>query len=420
MAGKRRSIAWPIFALVVASVVVATVVMFAVTFRGPPERRPPLKLEAVAGALQGGDLPSSDLRLERVISPDMPLPKHQDHAYPAGTERLARILKADPARVRVMAMEPQRDTAVVSGPFTATWHDGTNWRSVHTARPSWLSPWHRVTLTVMAVMLVLLAIAAWLVARAITRPLQRLAGVAVHSRPGRPLPMPRGGPREVDALAEALNQMQDRMSRAGEARTTMFAAIAHDLGTPLSRVAFWIEQLPEAARERAAADIDEMRAMLGDVLRFARDERVTTTDRIDLGSVLDSLVDDLAAAGTAASITPGDRVLVRGDSASLRRLFANLIDNAVRYGGAARVGWTRAGSDVVVTIDDDGPGFDAADGDRLFEPFVRGDPSRSRATGGTGLGLAIVRSIAEAHGGSVALGRHAAGGRVTVTLPASN
>jgi len=93
-------------------------------------------------------------------------------------------------------------------------------------------------------------------------------------------------------LSGAIARMHDRLSRHAEGRTTMLAAIAHDLGTPLSRLAFWAEQLPDEAR--ANADLDEMRAMLGSVLRFARDESKPATDmRIDLGSLLDSLTEDM-------------------------------------------------------------------------------------------------------------------------------
>lgn len=144
--------------------------------------------------------------------------------------------------------------------------------------------------------------------------------------------------------------------------------------------------------------------------RFARDERHAGHVNGDLGSVLDALVDDLASAGVPVTIYYGPRVLVHGNPAGLRRLFPNLVENAGRYGRAAHVDWQVGEDAVTVRIDDDGPGFDLALGDRLFEPFVRGDPSRNRATGGTGLGLAIVRSLTEAHGGRVTLCHGKSGG----------
>ncbi|WP_240047628.1 sensor histidine kinase [Sphingomonas panacisoli] len=162
-----------------------------------------------------------------------------------------------------------------------------------------------------------------------------------------------------------------------------------------------------------------MRAMIGAAIGFARDDMSVRTDaRVDLGSLLDSLVEDMAVAGGHVTIVPGPRAVVRGDPAALRRLFANLIENAIRYGDGAALGWSMADGIVRVTIDDSGPGIDPAQAERLFEPFVRGDPSRNRDTGGTGLGLAIVRSIARRHGGDAILTNRPEGGaRATITLP---
>ena len=219
-------------------------------------------------------------------------------------------------------------------------------------------------------------------------------------------------------LSEAVEDMRGRILEQAEGRTAMLAAIAHDLGTPLARISFLAEQLPDAARTRARADIDEMRAMLGDVMRFARDAEVASPrERIELGSLIESVATDLAAGGLAVRAEPGERAIVLGDSRALRRLFANLAENAVRYGGAARLGWSVLGGWCEARVDDDGPGF-GKDRDELFAPFVRGEASRNRTTGGTGLGLAIVRGIAEAHGGGVTLeDRPGGGGRVRVRLP---
>ncbi|WP_375391522.1 sensor histidine kinase [uncultured Sphingomonas sp.] len=122
--------------------------------------------------------------------------------------------------------------------------------------------------------------------------------------------------------------------------------------------------------------------------------------------------------GAPVTLAAGPRAIVRGNSGELRRGFANLIDNAVRYGGEATVGWRIGDGEAAIRIDDREPGLGGADANRLFEPFVRGDPSRNRATGGTGLGLAIVRTIAHRHGGTATLTDRAEGGaRATVTLP---
>lgn len=416
---RRVSIALPIFALTIISVILTALLLFAVTFRGPPPRPAPVRLETVATALRMGIAPPlSDQPMTLVTGARWSgLPPHAER-MPMAEDVLAQMLRVPRASVRVVAFEGQHDPFALRGPFSAAVrHDG-GWRVLSTRPPRLFSKWHWWTLQAMGVACIVLGIAAWLITRAITRPLRQLAQAAAHGRVGRDFAAPAGGPREVRELGDALSAMHGRLARHAESRTAMLAAIAHDLGTPLSRIAFWVEQLPDAARVRASADLDEMRAMLGDVLRFARDERMVETTRVDLGSVLDALVDDLSVAGQPVTVRPGERAVVRGDAAALRRLFANLVENAVRYGDAADVAWTRSEREVCVTVTDRGTGFDPVLGDRLFEPFVRGDPSRSRATGGTGLGLAIVRSIAEIHGGSVTLSTAVGGGGVaSVTLP---
>jgi signal transduction histidine kinase len=112
------------------------------------------------------------------------------------------------------------------------------------------------------------------------------------------------------------------------------------------------------------------------------------------------------------------RAVVRGDAVALRRCIGNLVDNAVRYGGSARMAMAVTGGRVAVHITDDGPGVPDAILDRLCEPFYRGEASRNRETGGVGLGLAIARTIADSHGGRLAFANRAEGGlRATLTLP---
>lgn len=418
---RHASIAVPIFTLAIAAVGIATAVFFAVTFTGPPPRPTPQTVGNVAAALAGGstrDEASGSRALLLVRTSAAPGPRAGE-----SSDRDTARLVAAALHVRADTVVAYRDErmrmrdADILGGFTIGWNVEREWRTVQTRAEPWLSHWRVVTLSAMLAAMLTIALPAWGIARALSRPLRRLADTAASARPGAPLgPVPEGGASEVRDLAAAVAAMHGRLASHAAGRTVMLAAIAHDLGTPLSRLAFRVEHLPDEARTRALADIEEMRAMIDGALRFARDEASTRPDqRIDLGSLLDSLVED--AAPVPVTLEAGPRTVVLGDPGALRRLFTNLIDNAVRYGGEAQVRWTIAAPCVEIMIDDAGPGFAPEDARRLFEPFVRGDPSRNRTTGGTGLGLAIVRSIAEAHGGSVGLGRHAGGGRVLVKLP---
>jgi len=113
--------------------------------------------------------------------------------------------------------------------------------------------------------------------------------------------------------------------------------------------------------------------------------------------------------------------LARGDPAALSRAIANIVGNALRYGGSARIALRRGPAKMEVVVDDRGPGVPVAEREAVFQPFHRGEGSRSRETGGSGLGLAVARGIVEQHGGAIAIADAPGGGaRFTVALPAAS
>ncbi|WP_375285603.1 ATP-binding protein [Sphingomonas sp.] len=417
---SARSIVWPILALVIASVVLAAIANFAITFAGPPPRDPPRGLVSIARALKTGRQPegAGPALMIRTVSqvPRARWPMRPDRAEAA---RLAALLGAPAADVvAYTSLRPAGIPQAFVGRFLFGWRTAGGWRVVENPRPPRFLHWHWRTLMAMLLTVLALALPAWALARTISRPLRHLARAAEQARAGAEKPaFPQGGPGEVRALTEAVSAMHDRLADHARSRTTMLAAIAHDLGTPLSRLAFWIEQLPEPARDRAAADVAEMRAMIGDVLGFAREEAGARDETlVELSSLLESLADDMAVSGTI-EVTEGPRLVVRADPRALRGAFANLLGNALRYAGAASIGWSVEKGAAVVRVSDRGPGI-AEDPERLFEPFVRGESSRNRATGGTGLGLAIVRTIVTRHGGTATLANREGGGaEATVRLP---
>ena len=139
---------------------------------------------------------------------------------------------------------------------------------------------------------------------------------------------------------------------------------------------------------------------------------------VDLAAMLQSLTADLADAGRAASYDGPDRLTMRARPVALRRVFENLLDNALRYGGEAGVSLRQADGRAEARIDDRGPGIAQALRERVFDPFFRVEASRSRDTGGSGFGLAVVRAIVQRHDGEIALEDRPGGGlRVRVLLP---
>ncbi len=182
---------------------------------------------------------------------------------------------------------------------------------------------------------------------------------------------------------------------------------------------FHIESAPPEIRAKMAADIAQMDAMVADVLAFVRDASQTTAHaKLELSSLLDTVADEFAEMGADVSVQHSERAVVEGDSLALKRMFANLIDNAVKFGGLARAQLHRDEDTVVVDIEDEGPGLPIGDLEGVFEPFRRAEPSRNRDTGGIGLGLTVARTIARAHGGDVILDNRIGGGLLArVRLP---
>ena len=202
-------------------------------------------------------------------------------------------------------------------------------------------------------------------------------------------------------------------------RAQTIAAIAHDLRTPLTRLRFRAEQAEPAIRDRMAADIEEMDALISHALAYARgDEGGQPRTRLNLTRLARETVRDFAETGARVGMAGRKAATVNGDPAALRRALANLIDNAVKFAGAARLRMETGEGVVAVPIQDAGPGVPQEQVEALFEPFSRGERSRNRQTGGAGLGLAVARQIARAHGGELTL-ENRPGGDLTarLTLP---
>jgi signal transduction histidine kinase len=260
----------------------------------------------------------------------------------------------------------------------------------------------------------------WIFARRLSVPIKVFADAAerLGRDPAAP-PLALKGPSEIGVAARAFNEMQERLRRYVEDRTAMMGAIAHDMRTPLTRLRFRIEGLPDDQKGKIEADLDQMEQMITATLAFVRDATAKAERTpLELSSLLESLCDEMAETGAKTEVTYGEKVVLEGDPMALRRLFANLLENAVKFGGRARARVGVDGGNAIVEIEDDGPGIPPQDAEKVFEPFYRREPSRSRQTGGIGLGLAVVRSIARGHGGDVNLVNRTGGGLTArVLLP---
>jgi signal transduction histidine kinase len=278
----------------------------------------------------------------------------------------------------------------------------------------------RVALTLLVLVATVIAISL-IAVRWVTEPLSRLAAAA--GRLGANIdepPMPEDGPVEVQRAAKAFNAMQRRLSRFISDRVRILAAMSHDLKTPITRMRLRAEMLEdEAVRAKFERDLAEMESMVTQTLEFMRDSSAEeSVQPVDLMALLETLRSDYRDAGKSVEVSGRVEKRYPGRPLALRRCLTNLVENAVRYGESAAIAVEDGAKEVLVRIRDRGPGIPQSELEQVFEPFYRGEASRSRETGGTGLGLGIARNIARAHGGDIVLRNHPGGGlEAVLSLP---
>jgi signal transduction histidine kinase len=185
----------------------------------------------------------------------------------------------------------------------------------------------------------------------------------------------------------------------------MLGAIGHDLKTPLSALRVRIESVEDdAERAKMAATIEDITRSLDDILSLARVGRPSDPlEQTELNALVSQIAEEFEDMGEAVSFEPTERLVLPLRATWVRRAVRNLVVNALRYGGAARIAIERTGSEVLIRIDDDGPGIPDDRIEAMLQPFTRGEPSRNSETGGAGLGLTLARAIAEQHGGGLTL-----------------
>lgn len=235
-------------------------------------------------------------------------------------------------------------------------------------------------------------------------------------------PVPEAGPREVRELGVAINEMQERIKKLIADRTQTLAAISHDIRTPLTRLRLRLESVEDEQFKRGTeSDLNDMEGMIDSTLAFLRGEASDEpAQTFDLVTVLDTITNDLTDIDATASLSGDRNAVVRGRRLALKRVFTNVLENAVRYGGSVRTNVTLKHGLVVVVVEDDGPGIPPEEQERVFSPFYRIESSRSLDTGGHGLGLTVAQTIVRAHGGEIKLqNRSPRGLSVTLSFPAA-
>lgn len=265
-----------------------------------------------------------------------------------------------------------------------------------------------------------LLIAGWLLIRRTLGPLRDLTRATEQIGRGSEVIVPEAGTSDVRNLIRAFNAMQARIHRLIDERTETLAAVGHDLRTPLSRLRLRLEAVRDAEiREPMDEDLAEMGAMLESLLAYLGGEKdPEPTVRADVAVSVATMVDAFQDHGEDVSYDGPDHLEMEVRAVSLRRAVRNLIENALHYGHRAQVRLMQQGREVLIHIDDDGPGIPREKMEEVLRPFSRLDDARRRNTRGLGLGLAIVQKAVAAEGGQLILSNRPEGGlRAEICLP---
>jgi signal transduction histidine kinase len=235
---------------------------------------------------------------------------------------------------------------------------------------------------------------------------------------------------EVAHLAATMNAMLARLERGRAAQHRLVSDASHELRSPLATITAALEMAsgrPELMDndlidESLLPEARRMHQLIEDLLLLARsdeDAMELRRDDVDVDDLLLAEASRLRAIGSVHTVTHIEACRTVGDRGALARVVRNLVDNAVRHASSTVTMDCRpVAGQVVITIADDGPGIPVQDRARIFERFVRLDPTRTRSSGGSGLGLSIVEQIMRSHHGTVAVGDAVNGGAVfTLTLP---
>lgn len=330
-------------------------------------------------------------------------------------QSLARRLQVPDERVRVCLGNTQDKGARPKQLSVGLQRADGQWLVVRQNLPGYSSRWVWRALRNLLITLVIMIVLVVVVSYWFTRPLRVLARATERFGRGEDVdPVPVRGSGEIRQLIDAFNRMRERIDRFVTERSRVVAALAHDLRSPITALRLRLELMDEDDNTRAMqTTLEEMAHMSEATLAFMRE--ATSTERarrVDLHALVDAVCEDyrVRPADVCFSGQQGVELVCR--PMALRRALRNVIDNALAYGGNARVVLQSESDIVCITVADAGPGVPEEKLEAIFDAFVRLEASRNRDTGGTGLGLAITRSIINAHGGQVTLRNRPEGGLV--------
>jgi two-component system osmolarity sensor histidine kinase EnvZ len=287
-----------------------------------------------------------------------------------------------------------------------------------------------------------IVVGSWVLLRRQNKPLKSLEVAAIRIGQGEfPSPLPEQGATEVRAVTRAFNSMSKGIKELEDDRTLLMAGISHDIRTPLTRIRLATEMMSEQDQflaEGIIQDTEECNEIIAQFMQYLKPITADSFQSIDLNALIQELREkalmasdenlpnsvsrDIDLTKLRIECSPEQGILdAHGEPVAVRRAVSNIMVNSIRYGNQwikMSTGMNAARTQVWVCIEDNGPGIDANDLEKLFQPFTRGDTARGSE--GTGLGLAIVKRIILQHGGEVQVSNRREGGLKTLLIFNSN
>jgi len=251
-----------------------------------------------------------------------------------------------------------------------------------------------------------------------TRPIVKLAKAAEKFGKGEFVKEFRpSGAKEIRQAAYEFDRMRKRISIHLNQRSEMLSGISHDLRTPLTRLKLQLALLNQQdLAKKMGEDIEEMERMLNEYLEFSRHQKNEETETIDLNNLIKDVV--LKYQGKEININLDENQKINMRPNSIKRCLVNLIDNGLSYGKKVNVLTKKTLNNIIIIIDDNGPGIPESEYQNVMKPFYRIDKSRGQNKSGVGLGLSIANDIIRSHGGSISLEKSPLNGlRVKISLP---
>ena len=251
-----------------------------------------------------------------------------------------------------------------------------------------------------------------------TRPIIKLAEASERFGRGEDIDKFRpSGALEIRKAGLEFEKMRNRILRHLNQRSEMLSGISHDLRTPLTRIKLQLTMIKDKdLSEKLSDDVDEMEKMLNDYLQFASTGAKDRTENFDLSDLIESLINKYENSNISKEFKK--RIYFNGRKRLIQRCINNLLDNSIKYGKKTKVILEKKMSNIIISIEDDGPGISKSEYKNVIKPFYKIDKSRSESKSSVGLGLAISSDIIKSHGGDMSFGKSNLGGlKVKISLP---